>query len=98
MPIALLPVSDMVAPLIGPHPPPPNAPGIGRARRMQVADPGEQHRVMIEAVENHTPQARSAALPSAAARLPRRSLPLFWPLHTPLSLKPIPKPSSLIEP
>jgi stage III sporulation protein SpoIIIAA len=31
-------------------------PGIGRARRMQVARPAEQHRVMIEAVENHMPQ------------------------------------------
>lgn len=30
--------------------------GIGRARRMQVADPGLQHAVMIEAVENHMPQ------------------------------------------
>ncbi len=31
-------------------------PGIGRARRMQVAAPGRQHRVMIEAVENHMPE------------------------------------------
>ena len=31
-------------------------PGIGTARRMQVADPGLQHAVMIEAVENHMPQ------------------------------------------
>lgn len=30
--------------------------GIGRARRMQVADPALQHAVMIEAVENHMPQ------------------------------------------
>ena len=30
--------------------------GIGRARRMQVPDPSQQHRVMIEAVENHTPE------------------------------------------
>ncbi|KXZ55595.1 hypothetical protein GPECTOR_2g1145 [Gonium pectorale] len=30
--------------------------GIGRARRMQVAAPEAQHRVMIEAVENHMPQ------------------------------------------
>jgi len=29
--------------------------GIGRSRRMQVASPSHQHRVMIEAVENHTP-------------------------------------------
>jgi stage III sporulation protein SpoIIIAA len=31
-------------------------PGIGRARRMQVARTAEQHDVMIEAVENHMPQ------------------------------------------
>ena len=31
-------------------------PAIGRARRMQVASPELQHRVMIEAVENHTPE------------------------------------------
>lgn len=31
-------------------------PAIGRARRMQVADPTLQHEVMIEAVENHMPQ------------------------------------------
>ena len=31
-------------------------PGIGRARRMQVAQTNLQHQVMIEAVENHTPQ------------------------------------------
>lgn len=30
--------------------------GIGRARRMQVPDPEQQHRVMIEAVENHMPE------------------------------------------
>ena len=30
-------------------------PGIGRARRMQVPTPTEQHAVMIEAVENHMP-------------------------------------------
>ncbi|MDO8532087.1 MAG: R3H domain-containing nucleic acid-binding protein [Dehalococcoidia bacterium] len=32
-------------------------PGIGRARRMQVPTPALQHAVMIEAVENHMPQA-----------------------------------------
>ncbi|MCH7554363.1 MAG: AAA family ATPase, partial [Chloroflexi bacterium] len=32
-------------------------PGIGRARRMQVPTPALQHEVMIEAVENHMPQA-----------------------------------------
>jgi len=31
-------------------------PGIGRSRRMQVASPELQHRVMIEAVENHMPE------------------------------------------
>ncbi|HKD77098.1 MAG TPA: R3H domain-containing nucleic acid-binding protein [Ktedonobacterales bacterium] len=31
-------------------------PGIGRARRMQVARVAEQHAVMIEAVENHMPE------------------------------------------
>ena len=31
-------------------------PAIGRARRMQVRSPSLQHAVMIEAVENHTPE------------------------------------------
>ncbi len=31
-------------------------PAIGRARRMQVVTPTEQHAVMIEAVENHMPE------------------------------------------
>ena len=31
-------------------------PAIGRARRMQVAEPRDQHAVMIEAVENHMPE------------------------------------------
>jgi stage III sporulation protein SpoIIIAA len=31
-------------------------PGIGRARRMQVSNPLQQHSVMIEAVENHMPE------------------------------------------
>jgi len=31
-------------------------PAIGRARRMQVSKPSLQHEVMIEAVENHTPE------------------------------------------
>jgi len=31
-------------------------PGIGRARRMQVPTPENQHAVMIEAVENHMPE------------------------------------------
>jgi stage III sporulation protein SpoIIIAA len=32
-------------------------PAVGRARRMQVATPSQQHEVMIEAVENHNPEA-----------------------------------------
>ena len=31
-------------------------PGIGRARRLQVPSPAQQHDVMIEAVENHMPE------------------------------------------
>ncbi|KAL0032365.1 hypothetical protein WJX79_007203 [Trebouxia sp. C0005] len=31
-------------------------PAIGGARRMQVPDPSQQHRVMVEAVENHMPE------------------------------------------
>lgn len=31
-------------------------PGIGRARRLQVPAPSQQHAVMIEAVENHMPE------------------------------------------
>ena len=31
-------------------------PAIGRARRMQVSHPDQQHAVMIEAVENHMPE------------------------------------------
>jgi len=31
-------------------------PAIGKARRMQVAQPALQHEVMIEAVENHNPE------------------------------------------
>jgi stage III sporulation protein SpoIIIAA len=31
-------------------------PAIGRARRMQVTSPSQQHEVMIEAVENHNPE------------------------------------------
>jgi stage III sporulation protein SpoIIIAA len=32
-------------------------PAIGSARRMQVSQPQDQHAIMIEAVENHTPEA-----------------------------------------
>ena len=31
-------------------------PAIGGARRMQVPDPAQQHKVMVEAVENHMPE------------------------------------------
>ncbi|PSC68119.1 P-loop containing nucleoside triphosphate hydrolase [Micractinium conductrix] len=31
-------------------------PAIGGARRMQVPDPSQQHKIMIEAVENHMPE------------------------------------------
>ncbi len=31
-------------------------PAVGRARRMQVSQPTQQHEVMIEAVENHNPE------------------------------------------
>jgi stage III sporulation protein SpoIIIAA len=31
-------------------------PAVGRARRMQVREPSQQHEVMIEAVENHNPE------------------------------------------
>jgi stage III sporulation protein SpoIIIAA len=31
-------------------------PAIGGARRMQVPDPSMQHKVMVEAVENHMPE------------------------------------------
>ena len=31
-------------------------PGIGAARRMQVPRPDSQHHVLIEAVQNHTPE------------------------------------------
>src|SRR4030081_4099378 len=48
-------------------------PAVGRARRMQVPTPSRQHAVMIEAVENHTPEAivivhLGTELEAAAAR------------------------------
>jgi stage III sporulation protein SpoIIIAA len=48
-------------------------PGIGRARRMQVKSPAQQHAVMIEAVENHMPEVivideMGTELEAAAAR------------------------------
>ena len=52
-------------------------PGIGHARRMQVADPALQHHVMIEAVENHMPKSssstRSAPKPKRCGAHDRRA-------------------------
>jgi stage III sporulation protein SpoIIIAA len=45
-------------------------PGIGRARRMQLSDPDTQHKVMIEAVENHMPQVRCHHSPPPAREYP----------------------------
>lgn len=62
-------------------------PGIGRARRMQVAHPELQHRVMIEAVENHTPEAIvideiGTALEAEAARtIAERGVQLVGTAH-----------------
>jgi stage III sporulation protein SpoIIIAA len=47
-------------------------PAIGSARRMQVADPSQQHHLMIEAVENHMPE--SACRPRPPGFSPRRLL------------------------
>ncbi|KIZ04304.1 Uncharacterized protein MNEG_3650 [Monoraphidium neglectum] len=61
--------------------------GIGRARRMQVADPEQQHRVMIEAVENHMPQVvvideiGTEAECSAARTIAQRGVQLFATAH-----------------
>ncbi len=62
-------------------------PGIGRARRMQVGTPDLQHRVMIEAVENHTPEAIvideiGTALEADAARtIAERGVQLIGTAH-----------------
>ena len=62
-------------------------PGIGRARRMQVGTPELQHRVMIEAVENHTPEAIvideiGTALEADAARtIAERGVQLIGTAH-----------------
>jgi stage III sporulation protein SpoIIIAA len=62
-------------------------PGIGRARRMQVGRPELQHRVMIEAVENHTPEAIvideiGTALEAEAARtIAERGVQLVGTAH-----------------
>ena len=62
-------------------------PGIGRARRMQVATPLAQHAVMIEAVENHMPEVIvideiGTELEAAAARtIAERGVQLIGTAH-----------------
>ena len=62
-------------------------PGIGRARRMQVARPELQHQIMIEAVENHTPEVIvideiGTALEAMAARtIAERGVQLIGTAH-----------------
>src|SRR5690606_22546652 len=62
-------------------------PSIGRARRMQVPTPTAQHAVMIEAVENHTPEAIvideiGTELEAAAARtIAERGVQLIGTAH-----------------
>ncbi|KAI8470498.1 MAG: hypothetical protein J3K34DRAFT_385264 [Monoraphidium minutum] len=61
--------------------------GIGRARRMQVPDPEQQHRVMIEAVENHMPEVvvideiGTEAECSAARTIAQRGVQLIATAH-----------------
>jgi stage III sporulation protein SpoIIIAA len=62
-------------------------PAVGRARRMQVAEPVLQHEVMIEAVENHNPEAIvideiGRELEAAAARtIAERGVQLIGTAH-----------------
>ncbi len=62
-------------------------PAVGKARRMQVAQPSLQHEVMIEAVENHNPQAIvideiGRELEAAAARtIAERGVKLIGTAH-----------------
>jgi len=62
-------------------------PGIGRARRMQVPTPAQQHHVMIEAVENHMPEVIvideiGTELEAAAARtIAERGVQLIGTAH-----------------
>jgi stage III sporulation protein SpoIIIAA len=62
-------------------------PAVGRARRMQVATPALQHEVMIEAVENHNPEAIvideiGRELEAAAARtIAERGVQLIGTAH-----------------
>ncbi|PTL79310.1 R3H domain-containing nucleic acid-binding protein [Vitiosangium sp. GDMCC 1.1324] len=62
-------------------------PGIGGARRMQVSRPDRQHDVMIEAVENHMPEAiivdeiGTSAEASAARTIAERGVQLVATAH-----------------
>lgn len=62
-------------------------PAIGSARRMQVPHPGEQHAVLIEAVENHMPEAivvdeiGTAAEALAARTIAERGVQLIGTAH-----------------
>src|SRR5204862_8157888 len=62
-------------------------PGIGGARRMQVSRPDRQHAVMIEAVENHMPEAiivdeiGTAADAAAARTIAERGVQLVGTAH-----------------
>jgi len=62
-------------------------PSIGSARRMQVAQPDHQHSVMIEAVENHTPEVivideiGTAAETQAARTIAERGVQLIGTAH-----------------
>jgi len=62
-------------------------PAIGRARRMQVPSPEEQHATMIEAVENHMPQVivideiGTAAEAMAARTIAERGVQLIATAH-----------------
>ena len=62
-------------------------PSIGSARRMQVAQPDQQHGVMIEAVENHTPEVivideiGTAAETEAARTIAERGVQLIGTAH-----------------
>jgi stage III sporulation protein SpoIIIAA len=62
-------------------------PSVGRARRMQVSQPSLQHEVMIEAVENHNPEAIvideiGRELEAAAARtIAERGVQLIGTAH-----------------
>jgi stage III sporulation protein SpoIIIAA len=62
-------------------------PGIGRARRMQVPSPDQQHAVMIEAVENHMPEVvvideiGTAAEALAARTIAERGVQLIATAH-----------------